>query len=144
MRNSQIKNLQEQIFQLREKITRLTKYILEADGEQSGGPQQGGSSTPAQKPLPTPKIVPVSGSNTQGSGTSTTTTSRGPRGNRKPPIVPRPDSAPTGSSSTPPAGSGTSTTTTSRGPRGNRKPPIVPRPDYAPGWELVRDTMVND
>ena len=115
MQNSHIKNLQEQIFQLREKITRLTKLVIEANEEQqSGGPQQGGSSgqTPTQKPLPTPKIVPVSGSNTQGSGTSTTTSSRGPRGNRKPPVVPRPSSAPTGTSSTPPAGSGPSITRT--------------------------------
>jgi len=119
MQNSKIKNLQEQIFQLREKVSRLTRFILEADGEQqSGAGQQGGSQggsgnqTPAQKPLPTPKIVPVSGSNTQGSRTSTTTSSRGPRGNRKPPVTPRPSSAPTGTSSTPPAGSGSSITRT--------------------------------
>lgn len=84
MQNSHIKNLQEQIFQLREKVSRLTRFILEADGEQqSGAGQQGGSQggsgnqTPAQKPLPTPKIVPVSPSPQQPS--SATSSRTGPR-----------------------------------------------------------------
>jgi len=83
MHNSQIKNLQEQIFQLREKVTRLTKFILEADEEQQGGTsQQGGSQggsgtqTPAQKPLPTPKVVPVTPAQPPSSGTASRT---GPR-----------------------------------------------------------------
>lgn len=86
MQQSQIKNLQEQIFVLTENVNSLKRLIFEyLQGDDAAPPpQQGGQQANPPKPLPTPKIVPV-----QGTGSNqTTATSRGPRGNRKNPARP--------------------------------------------------------
>jgi hypothetical protein len=88
MQQSQIKNLQEQIFVLTENVNSLKRLIFEyLQGDDAPPPQQGGQPsnppTPPKKDLPTPKYVPIQGTNTTGtSRTGPRKTQRGRPGSR--------------------------------------------------------------